>query len=272
MQERTYPTIVRDMPEDEYHACAEISKSGLDMIRKAPRLYHYHHIDPKGVPMAQTASMELGTYVHLATLEPDRWDKFYVAAPKFDRRTKAGKEGAERFERVAIDEGKVVVPADMYEHACRSAEAVREDEFGSRLLTKGEAELSAFAKCDQTGLGIRGRVDYFRSTGGLVDLKTTKSAELRRFWYSVRDFRYDVQAAFYLDLMKKCGEEANMFYWIAVEPKPPYLVAVYWASEEMIDAGRVKYEEDLKLYKTCLESNKWPGYRDSGQLTMEAPR
>jgi len=270
MQERTYPCLVRDMPEDEYHACAEISKSGLDMIRKAPRLYHWHHLDPEGEPFVQTASMELGSYVHVATLEPERWASQYVCAPKFDRRTKAGKAAEEAFQ--IEHEGKVIVPADMYEHACRSAEAVREHEYAGQLLSQGQAEVSAFAKCDETGLGIRGRIDWLRDSGSLVDLKTTKSAEMRRFWYSVRDFRYDVQAAFYLDLARRCGLDSNMFYWIAVEPRPPYLVAVYWASDDMIAAGRVKYEEDLRSYKACLESNKWPGYRESGQLTMEAPR
>ena len=265
---------VEDMDPDVYHSQPEISKSGLDMIAKAPRLYHWHHLDPDGEPFKQTPAMELGEYVHVATLEPDRWQSDYVAAPRFDRRTKAGKAEAERYARMAEDEGKVLVPHDMYEHANRSADAVREHPHaGDLLMLPGRAEVSMFAENEETGVGIRGRADYILTeSSSIVDLKTTRDASARRFFYSVRDYRYDVQAAFYLDLLKHFRKEVGTFYWVAVEPRPPYMVSLFWAGPDMIIAGREKYSRDLLTYKGCLEANKWPGYITSQELNLEVPK
>ena len=271
MQEQTYPSLILGMPEDEYHARPEISKSGLDLINKAPKLYHWHHIDAAGEPFNRTPAMQLGSFVHTATLEPNLWGNDYIRQPKFGRK-KAELEAAEEFAIENAD--KVVVPADMYEHAVQAAIAVRKHPIAASLLREGEAEVSMLARDEETGLGIRGRADWVRPSGSLVDLKTSRSAERRSYWYSVRDYRYDVQAAFYLDLAKRCGVESEeqIFYWIVVEPKPPYMVAVYWASTGMVAAGREKYILDLATYKACLDTNKWPGYGEDGELGTEAPR
>jgi len=263
---------VEVMDPDVYHSQPEISKSGLDMIAKAPRLYHWHHIDPDGEPLKQTPAMELGEYVHVATLEPDRWQSRYICAPKFDRRTKAGKEQAAQFE--LENEGKIVVPSDMYDHANRSADAVREHPHaGDLLMLPGRAEVSMFSEHEETGVGIRGRADYILDgSSSIIDLKTTRDASARKFYYSVRDYRYDVQAAFYLDLLSHFREEVGTFYWVAVEPRPPYMVSLYWAGQDMVNAGREKYYRDLLSYKVCLETNTWPGYVASQELNLEVPK
>jgi hypothetical protein len=95
-----------------------------------------------------------------------------------------------------------------------------------------------------------------------VDLKTTAEggAEPGQFAKSVHQYRYHVQAAFYLDGLAANGVEATDFAFIAVEKSRPNLVGAYWASKTMIDRGRMAYKRDLHTYKRCLDSGQWPGY------------
>lgn len=253
----TFAGLVRNLSSDEYHAHKAISKSGLDLIRKAPALYYWHHLDTAGEPMQQTPAMFLGEMVHVATLEPERWAAEYVKEPKFDRRTTAGKAEAKAFEKE--NAGKVIVPPEIYAHAVNCAEAVHAHPRAALLLAKGEAEVSAFAELE--GVEVRSRFDWINGNGNLVDLKTTgKSAAPEKFKWAVKDFRYDVQAAFYLDVASECGIDPLQFFWIVVEPKPPYLVSVGYAGQDTVMRGRDAYREDLEVYRACVESGHWPGY------------
>jgi exodeoxyribonuclease VIII len=59
--------------------------------------------------------------------------------------------------------------------------------------------------------------------------------------------------------------------FIAVETEPPYLVAVYVASETMTSRGRIEYQTDLDTFRECLASDTWPGY-SSSPLTLDLPK
>lgn len=138
------------------------------------------------------------------------------------------------------------------------------------------------------------------------DLKTTEDASPEGFAKSMANWRYDVQAPYYLDGVKKALEQGKCtppvngaselsVYWvdeatgvlcrcrpdwwrgypknfvfIAVEKKPPYAVGVYVLDSASMDIGRAIYQHDLQVYAECLESDKWPGYGDLVQ-TINMP-
>lgn len=140
----------------------------------------------------------------------------------------------------------------------------------------------------------------------VIDLKTTDDASLDGFSKSIANWRYDVQAPYYLDglreALKQSGDkppaegaaelsaywvdqetgvlcrcrpdfwrgEPKHFVFIAVEKKPPYAVAVYVLDEESTQLGRAQYRADLNAYAQCLANDNWPGYGDKVQ-TISVP-
>jgi exodeoxyribonuclease VIII len=94
------------MTNAEYHSLPSISKSGLDLIHRAPALYRYRRANPT----PQTPAMRWGTLVHTAILEPETMADTYVTAPAVDRRTKEGKAAYEAF--LAEWGSKEVITAD----------------------------------------------------------------------------------------------------------------------------------------------------------------
>jgi exodeoxyribonuclease VIII len=108
--------------------------------------------------------------------------------------------------------------------------------------------------------------------GVIVDLKTTRDASPDGFAKSVAQYRYHVQAAFYSDGYRAAfGEAPRGFVFIAVETEPPYLVAVYVASETMAQRGRIEYQTDLDTFRRCQDADTWPGYSDA-PLTIDLPK
>jgi exodeoxyribonuclease VIII len=97
----------------------------------------------------------------------------------------------------------------------------------------------------------------------LVDLKTTEDASPRGFAKSIAQWRYQVQAAWYMDGVEQAtGTRPEQFLFVCVEKKAPYAVAVYAADAEMIAAGAQTAARDLDVLATCKAANAWPGYSD----------
>jgi exodeoxyribonuclease VIII len=103
----------------------------------------------------------------------------------------------------------------------------------------------------------------------IIDLKTTDDASPKAFGRSAMKYRYDVQAAFYIDLYEahyNCKCEG--FIFIAVEKTPPFGVGVYVIEDEDIERGRVKYKPDLERWREAKANNKWTGYTGINKLEM----
>jgi hypothetical protein len=81
-----------------------LSYSALKAFAKSPN----HYLQYVNREFVETPAMVLGSALHCAVLEPNEYGKRYTIAPKFDRRTKAGKEQAEAWELAA--DGKTASP------------------------------------------------------------------------------------------------------------------------------------------------------------------
>jgi hypothetical protein len=264
----TTPTIRHDLTNAEYHASPAISKSGLDLIRKAPALYRWRQANPQ----EQTPAMRLGTLTHTVVLEPDRFEQDTIVRPEgIDRRTSAGKLAWAEFEVQA--EGKEIISEEEWTKLAAIRDAVRSHPAAAKALAGWPViEQSIFWTEEASGIACRCRPDAVTERGVIVDLKTTRDASPDGFAKSVAQYRYHVQAAFYSDGYRAAfGEAPRGFVFIAVETEPPYLVAVYVASETMTSRGRIEYQADLDTFRECLASDCWPGY-SSSPLTLDLPK
>lgn len=242
------------MSNADYHSQKAVSKSGLDLIRKAPAIFKHRRENP----LLPTDAMRMGTLVHTAVLEPHLLDDLMIA-PKFDRRTSAGKAAYEAF--MIESEGKELVTQDELDKLRDITRAVHAHPGAAKALAQlVEVETSIFWTDPETGIECRCRPDGVLSSGVIVDLKTTRGAAMEDFQKSVAQYRYHVQSAFYSDgYAAAYGATPPGFVFIAVETEPPYLVACYVASAAMIARGRSDYQTDLRTYAWCIENDEWPG-------------
>lgn len=244
----------------KYHTdTTRISKSGLDLINRAPALYYERYLNPSAEPQKETPALVIGSAVHCAVLEPSEFGKRYAIAPKFDKRTKDGKAAFEAF--VAEAGERIVIDAETATLAERIMLSVKRCNSAAYLLKEGVAEQPIFWTDEQIEVDCKAKPDWITAGGILVDLKTTEDASPVGFARSVRKYRYDVQAAFYSDGYEaSTGQTCNGFMFIAVEKTPPYLVAVYFIGADDLQNARQRYRENLLTYKQSKELNIWHGY------------
>jgi hypothetical protein len=243
----------------DYHADPAVSASHLHAIARSPYHYWSRYLDPKRSPVEPTAAMRLGSLVHCAVLEPDELSARYTIAP--DRRTKAGKEQAERMAAAGIE---AVTQSDMT-LALSMAASVRVHPAAAALLAQGKAEQSFWWDDSATGLRCKCRPDWYYGTT-VVDLKTTTDASPSGFARSIATFRYHMQASHYLTGL----HGAERFVFIAVEKTAPYAVAVYELDAAALAAGNELRQRDMRVIADCQATKEWPGYGDDCQ-TLSLP-
>lgn len=251
------------MDNAAYHAHPAVSKSHLDLIARSPLHYWARYLDPDREPVEPTPAMRLGTALHTHVLELDRWDQEIAVAPACDRRTKAGKEAYAAFQDAAA--GKTVISADDAEQVQAMARAVFRHPGAAMLLgLPGKAETTHMWTDATYGVECKCRPDWLTDDGSIVvDLKTTKDASPRGFSRSIGEFRYHVQAAWYLHgLEQATGRRPDQFVFICVEKEPPYACAVYAADAEMIERGHQQAMADLGELAACRAADRWPSYSD----------
>jgi hypothetical protein len=252
------------MNNTDYHAHSAVSKSHLDQVAKSPLHYWARYLDPNRIVPEPTPAMAIGSAVHTHVLELDQWDARYVSAPDgIDRRTKAGKAEWEAFTTAAT--GRTVLPKADADLVMRMAHSVFSHPAAAMLLAlPGKAETTHMWTDAATGLQCKCRPDWLTDDGRLlVDLKTTEDASARGFAKSIAQWRYHVQASWYLEGIEQAtGTRPEQFLFLCVEKKAPYAVAVYAADAEMIAAGAQTAARDLDVLATCKAAGAWPGYSD----------
>lgn len=256
--------VFPSMSNNEYHSSPGISKSGLDLIAKCPALYRARYID--GIAQEETAAMRIGSAAHMLVFQPDEFGRWFAVRPAVDGRTKEGKLVIASF--VAENEGKTILSQDEHQQAAAIRDAVFAHAGAKQLVEGGIAEQSFFA--EGGGIVRKVRPDYMVN-GLLVDLKTTTDASESVFSKTCWYYRYHVQAAYYLDTVEiVTGWRPEGFVFIAAE-KGSDQVAVYVASQSMVEAGRIQYQHDLEVYRRCLESGVWPGYNNGRAIEISLP-
>jgi hypothetical protein len=263
MSEHTLNGIV-EMTADAYHLSDGVSKSMLDQLAhpKTPAHLRAYLDEPRPEP---TDAMQFGTVLHAALLQPETMSNIAVRPEGLDLRTKTGKEWAE------ANNDRTIISCDRMKAIKRMVDNVWTHPIAKRLLTGSDFERSLFAT-DQNGTLRKGRLDVLTKAGNILpDVKTCESAAPDDFEKQIFNYRYFVQAPYYLDLCEMIGIEKEHFVFIAVEKSPPYCVAVHELDPLIVEAGRKTYQRDLALYRECMESGYWPGYPTAVGLVSVPP-
>lgn len=257
----TDPRGLVEMTNDEYHQARGVSKSHLDEVAKSPLHYWHRYLDPEREPTKQTESLLLGSAVHCAVLEPDLFNSTFLIMPGFSLRSPKGRAARDEWLEEEAKGAQVLTQAQR-DLALGAAAAVRGHPVVGPLLTRGKAEQAVFAMDPNTGALIKCKLDHWDPEGGyILDLKTADDVSPGDFARSVATHRYHVQQPWYQDVLTCAFGEAPP-YWVfaAVEPKPPYPVAIYYLSPEDVDLGRRLARRDLGRLMHAFDTGVFEGY------------
>lgn len=252
------PGIYPEISNEAYHAGPGISKSGLWTIHSSTPA-HYKFPPPR----EENKNFSMGEAIHLAILEPEKFEDIVYRGPE-DRR---GNKWKDAQEYCGID-GKLLLTSGDYDDVLTIRDAVHADAWLNSIITGGERmiEASGYWIDEETGVLCRCRPDlYRRDLGVILDVKSTASAGPSDFAKSVVNFGYHGQEAFYTDGMRALGQQVDAFVFVAVEKASPYAKAVYELPPSIVEEGRAIIRKSLNTYAECLRTNNWPAYADGVQ-------
>ncbi|WHP06953.1 PD-(D/E)XK nuclease-like domain-containing protein [Acinetobacter corruptisaponis] len=258
--------LIQGMSNDEYHARPEYSSSQLkDLLRSAAHFYSNNIL--KEVERETKAAMNFGTLAHTLFLEPEQFENEFVVAPKFERRTKAGKEEALAWEQA--NQGKILVDAEQVEAAKRIVINLQKlSSYADMQNNYGMAEASIFFTDPVFDLPLRIRPDWHIApcktfpNGLILDLKTTTDARAHAFSKKCSDFGYDLSASMYREGFQQYyqTEQKPDFILLVAESSIPFNVKQYKASHLFLSVGDTRYNKAKELLAESLLINEWDGY------------
>lgn len=307
------PTIHFGMSREDYDKLTDrVNFSTLKLFGLSPQ--HYKHALDSGISALdaegeddeeQGDTLLQGEATHAAALEPELYGgdssnpdlrlldptgtaPAYVPLPgrymvwhgkARDKRHKAYQEA----EALAKSEGKKLITQKMDRNARAIARAVRGSALSAPYIVGGQREVTLLwdhveaPVLDFAGwrISMRTRLDYL-TQAACLDLKSTKSAKPEDFAKQAWNLGYFSQAAVHLDGLAALGM-SRPYFWIAVEHRPPYAVAVYQPSRIGLELGREIYRNHLTRLHVCREAalagdpNAWPSYAD-GVMQLDPPR
>lgn len=229
-------------------------------LKRGPTMAHVKYAMDNPGPDDSDAR-RIGRALHLATLEPERFDAEFVRMPKIDGRTKEGKAAKAA---LAADTREWLDDTEYADVAGMAASIRAHKGAMSILREKGSLEASMLWQDESTGLTLKGRMDIWRPALGVIaDIKSTRNAEPWAFTSDIYKYGYHRQAALYMDGATACGEQPTAFVLIAVESAAPYCVAVYALDAVALEVGRIENREALAKFAEARKSGVWPAYPDT---------
>tara|TARA_R110000796_G_scaffold6811_2_gene23952 strand:+ start:3597 stop:4364 length:768 start_codon:yes stop_codon:yes gene_type:complete len=198
-------------------------------------------------------ALSFGKLYDCLLLTPDSFDGQFVVADdakmckeiggKAPRNTKAYKEWKAEISQLTQNADKTLVSQeDMF----------KAEQMITRLKETGVHEIALQGDAqyefnDFIGdVPVRGFLDIL-GDGYITDSKTTQ--KLSKFKWSIRDFSYDIQAYIYTEVLG-----IKDFRWVAQEKTEPYSVALYYASDQTLKQGKMKFDTAVEKIREHLDS------------------
>ena len=242
------------------------------MFLKSPYKYWYMNYGQGLEEQPEKESFRVGSMVHCAILEPERFAKDYRVGEFKDKRSKAWKE----FSANCYKDGVIGITTTDKEMVDGMRQSIKALPMAYTLLCRGgEAEVTAISHDEKTGIQLRSRFDFLPDGGQqniIVDLKTCRSAMPQGFAYSCRDYDYDLQVAFYMLNARLCGLPVSEFIFIAIEKTPPYEARAYAISEKDLKHAFNRLRKGIDKFHAYKEEfgtspdKPWPSNKEHIQI------
>jgi exodeoxyribonuclease VIII len=245
-----------------YRDADGLANSDALMIEYNPGDFVWSKSAPRNSEKSKTT--DIGTALHCAILEPEKY-KDHIVVSAFKGRTTKGFE-AEQIE----NKDKVVLTSDEYDQVNLMAESVFCHPSAKAILDLiGDCESSVFVKDKETGVNLKCRPDKdaVQSAGIVIDVKTTADiADWRsdKEWINpLYKFNYGHGASFYTDVLEQhYNTEIDSFVFLVVQNSiklGKYPVAVFQISkDELINLGFwERHRANISEFSRCKSTDDW---------------
>ncbi|MFF1540459.1 PD-(D/E)XK nuclease-like domain-containing protein [Microbacterium sp. NPDC058269] len=278
-----YNGLVYGLDEAVYFRQPGLSSTGAKKILQSPaHLQHY-----LTQPEAPKDAFDAGSAVHSKVLGVGAQIAVYPDGTGPERFEYDGKEldnvldktgglrtaASKAFESEKRAEGLIPVKRVTARVVDIMAESVLSNPTVKALLASGDPEVSMFATDPDTGVALRGRLDWLGPR--IVDLKTT-AGDASESEFAIHAFRfgYDIQQAMYEHTYNLITGDNLPYLFAVVEAHAPYLTAVHVLGADELLMARRRAREARERYARAIETGEWPGYktRSGGPIgILQAP-
>lgn len=250
--------LVHGIPDAQYHAMPGLSATGMKWILRSPK--HYRQMIDHRV---ERGAFDFGHAVHAKILGVGM-DIAVIPDALLAKNGAASTLEAKAFIAQARADGLVPVKADAFDEVDRVAEAVLTHPKAAALLElDGHAEVSLFGNDPDTGVRLRGRIDYLTDNAINVDIKTTNDVRRHNLARTIVNFGYDIQSEAYRHLLRINGLDPAPTVLIFVEKDPPHEVRVVSLANPLWALGGERaIRRAIDLYAECTATDTWPGDDD----------
>jgi len=275
-----------------YLASKHLPSSGLKEVLKNPANFFFYLNDRSRLFQKDKKHFELGTFIHMAFLEPKLFKKVKVE-PKASL---ASKEGCKRLcefyqklnrdKRVFnFDSMKLTEMKDYIQEQKDNCKfmMIQEDHkiiidivernyrtYGRGIIPKimkgAMVETSFYGVDEETGIRVKVRPDAFNikeniGVNAIISVKSTASPTAEKFMSDTARFSYELSEGMYQEVISNVTKQKfNATIMIMVQTVAPYQPAVFWWSPEDLQNGKHKYRYALDTAKECIDKNLYPGY------------
>jgi hypothetical protein len=251
------------MKHSDYHAHPAWSPTALKAAVTGTMQAWFHRFGPGARPFEPSADMVKGDLVDAMLTPPFRIDGRFATYPSIARNTKVGAANCQEAEAA----GLTPISVEMVEQAQRIRDALRADPVVGEVLAALDPALSQQPHFweDKEGRPCRCLPDVVTSDGRLFDLKKTRSAVPRKFYWQAKDLAYDLQMAHLaLGHENRHGQpplETGViaFEW-PTEPAAPIDCSLLIFDGQDLHQGLQRREEAFRRIAECQASGEWPSH------------
>ncbi|MFU8886815.1 MAG: PD-(D/E)XK nuclease-like domain-containing protein [Cyanobacteriota bacterium] len=246
-----------------YHRHPAWSPTALKAAVTGTMRAWWHRFGPGAAPFVPSPDMVKGDLVDALLTPPFRIEERFAAFKTIARNTKAGAANCAQAEAA----GLTPVSHEMVEQALRIRDALHADPVVGEVLAALDPEASQQPHFwdDEAGRPCRCLPDVVTSDGRLFDLKKTRSAVPRRFYWQAKDLAYDLQIAHLaLGHQHRCGSQPLETGVIAFEwPSDPAAAidcSLLIFDGQDLQTGLQRREEAFQRIAECQSSGIWPSH------------
>ena len=246
-----------------YHRHPAWSPTALKAAVTGTMRAWWHRFGPGAPPFIPSPDMVKGDLVDALLTPPFRIEERFAAFKTIARNTKAGAANCAQAEAA----GLTPVSHEMVEQALRIRDALHADPVVGEVLAALDPEASQQPHFwdDEAGRPCRCLPDVVTTDGRLFDLKKTRSAVPRRFYWQAKDLAYDLQIAHLaLGHQHRCGSppaEAGViaFEWPS-DPAAAIDCSLLIFDGQDLQTGLQRREEAFQRIAECQSSGIWPSH------------
>lgn len=207
----------------------------------------------------ETDDLIIGSAVHTAVLQPDKFKQKYCVAPKLDRRKTEHKLIWNEF--VESNKHKIALTAEMMDVVVGCTSAIRDNKYFKSIFNPNHL-IEAGGNAELFGSVIKGRIDYYNPELNVIfDIKTCSIVpNINKMRKQAEDRMHYMQGFFYRHIIAenfKLRTPPDVVFGY-VNKKSPNQVGLLQFHDLYFQKAAIELEPQLMRFENCKASGVWP--------------